>query len=409
MDGKNTKKVIIDAYRGGDDIGNSIIGIIEKDYNLDLSKYIYERLKELGVLTFLTRVGDETLSLDDRINKIKRLYGEGKDIIILSNTLVTEGEGAKIVYALRNDNALSKKIADSLGKIGLNVNKYFQRRLPSDTSKDYYQLIRDTGDSESIIVYYGNINNVDEARFLKNNLESIGEAVVYALSEYLNVNYKPNSLMDYYVVKKGDTLYSIAFNNKTTVDEIKNLNNLTSDNLSIGQLLKLPYTNEDNFNDNSELVYIVKSGDTLYQIAKTYGVSVDEIKKLNNLLSNTLTIGQKLLIPLITGGENNDKYFSYKVISGDSLYSIARRYNTSVEELKVLNNITSNLLSIGQVLKIPKDVSDSSKYFNYVVKKGDSLYSIARRYDTSVEELKVLNNITSNLLSIGQVLKIPNK
>ena len=257
MDGKNTKKVIIDAYRGGDDIGNSINGIIEKDYNLDLSKYIYERLKELGVLTFLTRVGDETLSLDDRINKIKRLYGEGKDIIILSNTLVTEGEGAKIVYALRYDYAISKKIADSFVKIGLNVNKYFQRRLPSDTSKDYYQLIRDTGDSESIIVYYGNINNVDEARFLKNNLESIGEAVVYALSEYLNVNYKPNSLMDYYVVKKGDTLYSIAFNNKTTVDEIKNLNNLTSDNLSIGQLLKLPYTNEDNFNDNSELVYIV--------------------------------------------------------------------------------------------------------------------------------------------------------
>ena len=408
MDEKNTKKVIIDAYRGGDDVGNSINGIIEKDYNLDLSKYIYKRLKELGVLVFLTRVGDETLSLDDRVNKIKMLNGDLKDVIILSNTLANEGNGAKIVYALRNGDVLSKKIADSLGKSGLSVNKYFQRRLPSDTSKDYYQLIRDTGDSESIIVYYGNINNKDEATFLKNNLESICEAVVYVLSEYLNINYSPNSLENYYVVKKGDTLYSIASNNKTTVDKIKNLNNLTSDNLSIGQLLKLSDTNEDSLIDNNEFVYIVKKGDTLYKIAKTYGSSVGEIKKLNNLLNDILTIGQKLLIPSITSDEDIDKYFIYKVISGDSLYSLARRYKTTVDELKVLNNITSNLLSIGQILKIPKDVLGDDKYFDYVVEKGDSLYSIARRYKTTVDELKALNNITSNLLSIGQILKIPN-
>ena len=82
------------------------------------------------------------------------------------------------------------------------------------------------------------------------------------------------------------------------------------------------------------------------------------------------------------------------------MYSIANAYNTSVNELKKYNNLTSNLLSIGQVLKIPTGTT------TYVVKKGDSLYSIANKYNTTVENIKNKNNLTSNLLSIGQVLII---
>ena len=121
------------------------------------------------------------------------------------------------------------------------------------------------------------------------------------------------------------------------------------------------------------------------------------------LLSNILSIGQKLNV----GGSSidSDNYVNYKVVSGDSLYSIAKRYNTSVNEIKKLNNLSSNLLSIGQILKIP---SGSDSYTTYKVVSGDSLYSIAKRYNTSVNEIKSLNNLSSNLLSIGQVLKIPN-
>ena len=78
--------------------------------------------------------------------------------------------------------------------------------------------------------------------------------------------------------------------------------------------------------------------------------------------------------------------------------------NTTVDEIKRINNLTSNILSVGQILSLPNITGD---YSNYTVKKGDSLYSIAREFNTTVSEIKNINNLTSNLLSIGQTLKIP--
>ena len=90
----------------------------------------------------------------------------------------------------------------------------------------------------------------------------------------------------------------------------------------------------------------------------------------------------------------------YTVVAGDTLYSIAKKHNTTVENLKALNGLTSNLLSIGQKLTVPS--------MNiYVVKSGDTLYSIAKKYNTTVENLMKLNNLTSNLLSINQELLVP--
>ncbi|MBQ9853809.1 MAG: LysM peptidoglycan-binding domain-containing protein, partial [Bacilli bacterium] len=94
-------------------------------------------------------------------------------------------------------------------------------------------------------------------------------------------------------------------------------------------------------------VYVVKSGDSLYKIANKYGVSVDDIKKANNLSSNLLSIGQKLVIP------EKDSGNVYVVKSGDSLYKIANKYGVSVDDIKKANNLSSNLLSIGQKLVIP--------------------------------------------------------
>lgn len=409
MDIRVTKKVIVDAYRGGDDIGNSANGIVEKDFNLELSKYIYDRLKSLGVPVSLTRDGDSTLSIDDRVNKIKSIYGEGNDVIVISNALTTSENDAEIVYALRNSNALSSRLANELNTAGLNVSKYYQRRLPSDTSKDYNQLIRDTANNESLIIYYGNINNTNEASFLKNNLENIGEAVVIALANYLGINYNPILGSNYYIVKKGDSLYSIASTFNTTVSELKSLNNLTSNNLSIGQVLKLPTTTNngnDNNNDidNNYQTYTIKSGDNLYQIAKTFNTTVDEIKALNNLTSNTLTIGTILKIPQ-SKEETSADYLTYTVVSGDTLYSIAKRYNTTANTIKNYNNLTSNLLSLGQILRIPMTTTNNNQ--TYTVKSGDTLYSIARNFNTTVDAIKNLNNLTSNTLTIGTKLQIP--
>ena len=123
-----TKKIVIDPYRGGDDIGNTATNLIEKDFNLEVSQYIYNRLKELGIPVSITRNDDTTLDLDSRINKIKSFYGTGNDVIVISNALTSGGEGAEIVYALRNSNALAQKIANELEKTGQNVSKYYQRR-----------------------------------------------------------------------------------------------------------------------------------------------------------------------------------------------------------------------------------------------------------------------------------------
>ena len=99
---------------------------------------------------------------------------------------------------------------------------------------------------------------------------------------------------------------------------MKNANNLTSNVLSIGQVLKIP----DIVEKGDTSVYYVKKGDTLYGIAKNYGVSVDEIKKLNDLSSNNLTIGQELLIPGLSSG-SVPSVNVYTVVKGDSLYKIA--------------------------------------------------------------------------------------
>ena len=204
-----------------------------------------------------------------------------------------------------------------------------------------------------------------------------------------------------YVVKAGDTLYAIASRYGTTVDAIKRLNHLTSNTLSIGQELKLPISDGNNdTGSDSTLRYIVKPGDTLYAIASRYDTTVDEIKRLNNLSSNVLTVGQVLNIPTANQGGAN---ILYTVQRGDTLFSIASRYGTTVDAIKRLNNLTSNVLSIGQTLRIP---STNSSYITYTVQRGDTLFSIASRYGTTVDAIKRLNNLTSNVLSIGQVLKI---
>ena len=90
------------------------------------------------------------------------------------------------------------------------------------------------------------------------------------------------------------------------------------------------------------------------------------------------------------------------------MYKIANNYKTTVDEIKKLNNLTSNNLQINQVLKIPTtSQQDTTSYISYTVKSGDSLYKVANTYNTTVDSIKKLNNLTSNNLQINQVLKIP--
>ena len=401
-----TRKVVIDPGHGGTDSGATGNNLLEKDYNLLISKYMYDRFKELGIPVAITRDSDTTLSPTDRVNTILSKFGNSSDVILISNHVNSGGgEGAEVIYALRNRDTLAKRILENIGATGQTTRKYYQRRLPSDTSKDYYFIHRNTGNLEPLIVEYGFIDNTKDVEFLKENYEKLAEAVISAVANYIGVPYvAPDGLItNTYVVQKGDSLYSIADKLGTTVTELKKENNLTSNTLQIGQVLRIP-TKE--IYEEEENAYVVKKGDTLYGIAQANNTTVDEIKKFNNLTSNILSTGQLLKIPSALLPEA-----TYTVKKGDSLYSIANKYNTTVDELKRINNLTSNTLSIGQLLKLPSDkASDEEKEENtitYTVQKGDSLYSIAKKYNTTIDAIKNLNNLTTNILSIGQVLLIP--
>ena len=303
------------------------------------------------------------------------------------------------MYPLRNNSKLASLIASNLEDAGQTVLKYYQLRNNSDTSKDDDYLIRNTANNLTIVIDYGYIDNTSDANFLKNNYEKLAEAVVKSIANYAGVSYSPANMEGYYIVKKGDSLWSIASKNNTSVDNIKKLNNLSSNNLSVGQVLKLSYDTENEDIKESN-IYTVKKGDSLWLIANKYGTTVNELKSANNLKSNTLSIGQTLIIP--EKKESTSK-ISYVVKKGDSLWLIANKYDTTVEKIKSTNNLKSNTLSIGQVLVIPS----SSEFITYTVKKGDSLWLIANKYNTTVDNIKKLNNLSSNNLQINQKLILP--
>jgi len=452
--------IVIDAGHGGKDPGASGNGIIEKELTLDISEYMNQRFKELGIPSVMTRTSDETLGQTERVNRVLDAFGNSGDVIVISNHInAGGGEGAEVIYPLRRDDKLASKILNEIVVAGQKGRKYYQLRLPSNPSKDYYYILRETPNTNAVIVEYGFLDTAEDAKRLKENYKDYAEAVVRAVASYIGVPYSAVSGTGFYTVKKGDTLWSIATANGITVSKLKELNNLSTNELKVGDTLKIKDTEEvvvptgytvhvvksgDSLwsigkkygvsvdtiknvnglksnlltlnqellipveleNETGEIIYTVKAGDTLYGISKLYGVSVDDIIKQNNLSSNNLTINQELIIPV--GGveiENPDtEYEEYVVKKGDNLYSIANKYKTTVDEIKSLNGLVSNTLSIGQTLLIP-NLSDTKIY---VVESGDSLYSISKKFNTSVDTIKTINGLKTNILSIGQKLKVPN-
>lgn len=313
------------------------------------------------------------------------------------------GDGAEVIYALRNNDVFASRIARELENAGQNVRKYYQRRLPSNPAKDYYYIMRDTPNNETVIVEYGFADSKgDDVNQLKNNWENLAEAVTKAIVEYAGGTYVAPSGSNYYTVKSGDSLWSISKKFGVSVDDLKNANNLKGNLLSIGQNLIIPGLNEK----PSGGEYVVKKGDSLYSIANKYKTTVDNLKSINKLTTDALSIGQILKLPGSTTNQPTEtpKANTFVVKSGDTLYKIARENNISVNDLKSLNNLSSDVLSIGQVLKLPTKENN----ITYTVKKGDSLYSIAREFGTTVSALTDLNNLSTTALSIGQKLLLPN-
>ncbi|MCQ6279270.1 LysM peptidoglycan-binding domain-containing protein [Bacillus sp. EB600] len=151
-----------------------------------------------------------------------------------------------------------------------------------------------------------------------------------------------------------------------------------------------------------ENTYTVHPGDSLWKISKVNNVSIHNLKDWNDLSSDRIYVNQKLSL-------------TYTVKSGDSLWTIARSYGTTVRELQSTNGFTTNLIHPGQQLKIPTAnvISSSSSVpttktdaSSYVIQKGDTLSTIGTRYNLSVSKLKSMNQLTSNKIIAGKILKL---
>jgi len=161
-------------------------------------------------------------------------------------------------------------------------------------------------------------------------------------------------------------------------------------------------------------LYTVQKGDTLTRIAKQYNTSVKELVKENKLSSDRIYVGQTLEVPTHLynhEGEEDLQVQIHTVSAGETLYRISLKYGTSIEQLKLLNKLTSDTIKIGQILLIPETVQPiSQKAIQlakfYKVVPGDTIYGLSKRFGISIDVLKGQNGLNSEMILIGQQLLI---
>ena len=252
-----------------------------------------------------------------------------------------------------------------------------------------------------------------------------------------------------YTAVAGDSLWGIAHKFGMTLDELKKANGLTSNNLYVGQTLKVRKSAQQNTNNEtnqkqnsngnnndrpqqtvtSAETYTVKSGDSLWGIATKHGCNVNDLKSWNHLSSNLIHVGQKLVIGQKKSTvqqqqgkkepQQTTSNETYTVKSGDSLWKIATNHNMSVSQLKNLNKLSNDMIFVGQKLVVSEKKQSApsqnqnkpsqnqvTKPSTYTVKSGDSVWKIAHECGMSMNELVSLNGIKNNLIFPGQVLKV---
>ena len=277
--------------------------------------------------------------------------------------------------------------------------------------------------------YGTTVNNLKQINNLSSNVIYVGQVLKLKQQSNSTSNQTPQSTTDTYTVQSGDTLWGIANTHDTTVNNLKQINDLTSDTIYVGQVLKLKQQANSTSNQAPQSTadtYTVQSGDTLWGIANTHDTTVNNLKQINDLTSDTIYVGQVLKLKQQSTvqqessqpSQSNSSDF-YTVKAGDSLWKIAMGNDLTVSHLKQMNNLTTNTIYVGQQLRIKEgqtnsQASQSNSQTNqssqnagtYTVKAGDTLWGIANDHDTTVNALKQNNHLNSDTIYVGQVLSL---
>ncbi|WP_343697394.1 LysM peptidoglycan-binding domain-containing protein [Flavobacterium sp.] len=223
-------------------------------------------------------------------------------------------------------------------------------------------------------------------------------------------------------IQKGETAYFIAQKYKVSVDEIYKLNPESQSGIKDNQIIKIPVHSPQKINQDQQNIHIVAEKETLYGLSKKYNVTVEALQNANPILANGLQVGQELVIPQVSNSPKTESASSPKtthlVAAKESLFSIARQYNVSVQDLENLNkDILINGLQIGQTISIPnkrKTLDGRVRVINqetifHVVEPKETKFSISKKYGITIEQLESQNPEIVNGLIVGNKLAINTK
>jgi LysM repeat protein len=223
-------------------------------------------------------------------------------------------------------------------------------------------------------------------------------------------------------IQKGETAYFIAQKYKVSIDEIYKLNPESQNGIKDNQIIKIPVHSLEKENQNQQITHVVGAKETLFGLSKQYNISVEALQNANPILANGLQIGQQLIIPQNSNLPKTETATSSKashlVLAKESLFSIARQYNVSVQDLESTNKeLLQNGLQIGQTISIPnkrKTLDGRVRVINqetvfHVVEPKETKFAIAKKYGISIDQLEAQNPEIVNGLVVGNKLAINSK
>ena len=364
---------------------------------------------------------------------------------------------AVVLFALNIANAKANTARDS---IGVENNKGKKLIVHQTVAKDtYYSIGRRYNVSPKDIMAFNDNKYLQVGVIIK-----VPTNIPFTATGSSGTAQSPSTAnVIEHTIKPKENLNMLAEKYGTTINEIKALNNLTGSGLSIGQVLKIPAKNGTETTpvestppakNNTQTVqgdgqtmieHEVKPKEFLGKIAEKYGTTIEEVKKANNLSGNNLRIGQKLKIPATKNIDNNkvvaaveekpvqenksaDAAGTHTVLRNETIFTIAKQYGVTAYQIRKLNDLPDNAITIGQVLKVPGGIiadvqvpkekqAENTKVkeiqapreesFIHTVATGENIFSIAKKYNLTAYQIRTANKLDDNNIKVDQKLVIP--